>query len=97
MDEGCSKAVREVFVSLYEKGLIYRGNRIINWCLSAAPLRTPRSSTRTGRPFLAYPLSHQDSDGYVIIATTRPETLLGDTAVAVSRTTSLTPGSWAGR
>jgi len=86
MDEGCSKAVREVFVSLYEKGLIYRGNRIINWCpkcrtaLSDAEVEYEEQAGHFWH--IRYPI--KDSDGYVIIATTRPETLLGDTAVAVS-------------
>ena len=86
MDEGCSKAVREVFVSLYEKGLIYRGNRIINWCpkcrtaLSDAEVEYEEQAGHFWH--IRYPI--KGSDGYVIIATTRPETLLGDTAVAVS-------------
>ncbi len=86
MDEGCSKAVREVFVNLYEKGLIYRGNRIINWCpccttaLSDAEVEYAEQAGNFWH--IKYPV--KDSDEYVIIATTRPETLLGDTAVAVN-------------
>ena len=85
LDEGCSRAVREVFVSLYEKGLIYRGERIINWCphckttISDAEVEY---SEKDGYFWhLRYPLS--DNSGYIELATTRPETLLGDTAVAV--------------
>lgn len=86
MDEGCSKAVREVFVTLYEKGLIYQGNRITNWC--------PRCNTalsdieveheeRPGHLFHVNYLIEGSQDEYITIATTRPETILGDTAVAV--------------
>lgn len=86
MDEGCSKAVKEVFVSLYEKGLIYRGERMINWCpkcktsLSDAEVEYEDQAGHFWH--IRYPLS--DNSGYVEIATTRPETLLGDTAVAVN-------------
>ncbi|MBR2831522.1 MAG: valine--tRNA ligase [Oscillospiraceae bacterium] len=85
MDEGCSRAVREVFVSLYEKGLIYKGNRIINWCpkcttaLSDAEVEHEEQEGHFWH--IRYPV--KDSDEYVVIATTRPETMLGDTAVAV--------------
>jgi valyl-tRNA synthetase len=85
MDEGCSKAVREVFVSLYEKGLIYKGNRIINWCprcttaLSDAEVEHEEKAGHFWH--IKYPV--KDSDEYVIVATTRPETMLGDTGVAV--------------
>ncbi|WP_050698514.1 valine--tRNA ligase [Anaeromassilibacillus senegalensis] len=85
MDEGCNEAVREVFVRLYEKGLIYRGERIINWCphcktsISDAEVEF---AERDGNFWhLRYPL--KDGSGYVELATTRPETMLGDTAVAV--------------
>ncbi|HEX3016664.1 MAG TPA: valine--tRNA ligase [Caproicibacter sp.] len=85
LDEGCSKAVREVFVRLYEKGLIYRGERIINWCphcktsISDAEVEF---SERDGYFWhLRYPF--KDGSGYLELATTRPETMLGDTAVAV--------------
>ncbi len=84
MDEGCSKAVKEVFVNLYDKGLIYRGDRIINWCphcitaLSDAEVEYEEQEGNFWH--IRYPVV--DSDEYVIIATTRPETLLGDTAVA---------------
>ncbi len=86
MDEGCSKAVREVFVSLYEKGLIYRGNRIINWCPKCRPrFRTPRSNMRS-RPVISgiSAIRSRVRTAMLIVATTRPETLLGDTAVAVN-------------
>ena len=85
LDEGCSKAVREVFVRLYEKGLIYRGERIINWCphcktsISDAEVEF---SERDGFFWhLRYPF--KDGSGWLELATTRPETMLGDTAVAV--------------
>ena len=85
MDEGCSKAVKEVFVSLYDKGLIYQGNRIINWCphcITALSDAEVEYSEQQGNFWhIRYPV--KDSDEYVEIATTRPETLLGDTAVAV--------------
>ena len=86
MDEGCSKAVKEVFVNLYNKGLIYQGNRIINWCPSCAtPLSDAEVEYAEQDGFfwhIKYPI--KDSGGFVEIATTRPETLLGDTAVAVN-------------
>ena len=86
MDEGCSKAVREVFVNLYEKGLIYQGSRIINWCphcITALSDAEVEHAEQAGHFWhIKYPI--KDSDEYVIIATTRPETLLGDTAVAVN-------------
>ncbi len=85
MDEGCSKAVRHVFVKLYEKGLIYRGERIINWCpncctaISDAEVEFEEKEGSFWH--LRYPLS--DGSGDIQLATTRPETMLGDTAVAV--------------
>ncbi|MBQ2676469.1 MAG: valine--tRNA ligase [Clostridia bacterium] len=85
LDEGCSKAVKEVFVNLYEKGLIYRGERIINWCpycktsISDAEVEYEEKDGHFWH--LRYPLT--DGSGYIELATTRPETLLGDTAVAV--------------
>ena len=86
MDEGCSRAVKEVFVNLYNKGLIYRGNRIINWCphcITALSDAEVEYTEQAGHFFhIRYPI--KDQDGYVYIATTRPETLLGDTAVAVN-------------
>ncbi len=86
MDEGCSKAVREVFVNLYEKGLIYQGSRIINWCphcVTALSDAEVEHAEQAGHFWhIKYPV--KDSNDYVIIATTRPETLLGDTAVAVN-------------
>ncbi len=85
LDEGCSKAVREVFVTLYEKGLIYRGERIINWCphckTSISDAEVSYDEHDGNFWHLRYPLS--DGSGYVELATTRPETMLGDTAVAV--------------
>jgi len=85
MDEGCSRAVTEVFVRLYDKGLIYRGDRIINWCpacktaLSDAEVEYDEKQGYLWH--IAYPV--KDSDDRLIVATTRPETMLGDTAVAV--------------
>ncbi|MDS1029395.1 valine--tRNA ligase [Bacillota bacterium LX-D] len=85
MDEGCSKAVREVFVRLYEKGLIYKGSYIINWCPKCHTTISDIEVEHQEQPgnlwHLKYPL--KDEDGYVVVATTRPETMLGDTAVAV--------------
>jgi valyl-tRNA synthetase len=86
LDEGCSNAVKEVFVRLYNKGLIYRGERIINWCphcLTSISDAEVEYEDQAGHFWhLRYPLS--DGSGYVELATTRPETLLGDTAVAVN-------------
>ena len=86
MDEGCSKAVNEVFVHLYEKGLIYRGERIINWCphcLTSISDAEVEYEEKAGHFWhLRYPF--KDGSGYLELATTRPETLLGDTAVAVN-------------
>ncbi len=85
LDEGCNKAVREVFVRLYEKGLIYRGERIINWCphckTSISDAEVDYEEKEGSFWHLRYPLS--DGSGYIELATTRPETMLGDTAVAV--------------
>ncbi|MFU0800734.1 MAG: valine--tRNA ligase [Xylanivirga thermophila] len=86
MDEGCNKAVVEVFVKLYEKGLIYRGDRIINWCpecktaLSDAEVEYEEAEGKFW--YVNYPV--KDGEDMVTIATTRPETMLGDTAVAVN-------------
>ena len=86
LDEGCSQAVKEVFVNLYNKGLIYQGERIINWCphcmtsISDAEVEYEEQAGHFWH--LRYPLS--DGSGEVILATTRPETMLGDTAVAVN-------------
>ena len=86
MDEGCSKAVREVFVSLYEKDLIYKGSRIINWCPHCTTALSDAEVEYKDKPghlwHLRYPLT--DGSGYVVVATTRPETMLGDTGVAVN-------------
>ncbi len=86
MDEGCSDAVKEVFVNLYDKGLIYRGHRISNWCPHC---RTALSDAEVENPETQGSYWHikyfvKDSDEYVVVATTRPETLFGDTAVAVN-------------
>ncbi len=85
MDEGCSKAVREVFVRLYEKGLIYRGERIINWCphclTSISDAEVEYEEKEGSFWHIKYPFT--DGSGYLEFATTRPETMLGDTAVAV--------------
>ncbi|MDY5577456.1 MAG: valine--tRNA ligase [Lachnospiraceae bacterium] len=86
MDEGCSEAVKEVFVNLYNKGLIYKGERIINWCpkcLTSISDAEVEYEDQAGHFWhLRYPLS--DGSGYIQMATTRPETMLGDTAVAVN-------------
>ena len=86
MDEGCNKAVKNVFVRLYDKGLIYRGERIINWCphcLTSISDAEVEYEEQAGHFWhLRYPL--KDGSGYINLATTRPETLLGDTAVAVN-------------
>ena len=86
MDEGCNRAVKEVFVNLYNKGLIYRGKRIINWCpccLTSISDAEVEYEEQAGHFWhLRYPLS--DGSGYIEMATTRPETMLGDTAVAVN-------------
>ncbi len=86
MDEGCNRAVNEVFVKLYDKGLIYRGERIINWCphcLTTISDAEVEYEDQHGHFWhLRYPF--KDGSGYVELATTRPETLLGDTAVAVN-------------
>ena len=85
MDEGCSRAVREVFVSLYEKGLIYRGNYIINWCprchTALSDIEVEHEEQQGTLTYIRYPLV--DEEGHLVVATTRPETMLGDTAVAV--------------
>ena len=86
MDEGCSKAVKEVFVNLYNKGLIYRGERIVNWCphcLTSISDAEVEYEDQAGHFWhLRYPF--KDGSGYLELATTRPETMLGDTAVAVN-------------
>ncbi len=86
MDEGCSDAVKEVFVRLYEKGLIYQGERIINWCphcLTSISDAEVEYEEKDGSFWhIRYPLT--DGSGYVELATTRPETMLGDTAIAVN-------------
>ncbi len=86
MDEGCSRAVREVFVNLYDKGLIYRGHRIINWCPRCLTALSDAEVEYKDQPgffwHIKYPIKGED--GYVEIATTRPETMFGDTAVAVN-------------
>ncbi|HEY8417772.1 MAG TPA: valine--tRNA ligase [Limnochordales bacterium] len=85
MDEGLSRAVRQVFVDLYERGLIYQGNYIVNWCPTCATTLSDievEHEERDGKLYyIRYPLL--GGDGYITVATTRPETMLGDTAVAV--------------
>ncbi|MBW1781054.1 MAG: valine--tRNA ligase [Deltaproteobacteria bacterium] len=86
MDDGLSRAVREVFVRLYEEGLIYRGDYIINWCprchTALAELEVEHKDKESHLYYIHYPF--QNSNGHLTVATTRPETLLGDTAVAVN-------------
>ena len=86
MDEGCSKAVREVFVNLYEQGLIYKGSRIINWCPHCLTALSDAEVEYTDKPghlwHIRYPLA--DGSGDIVVATTRPETMMGDTGVAVN-------------
>ena len=85
MDEGCSVAVRESFVNMYNKGLIYKGNYIINWCpkcsTAISDIEVEHEDSDGHLWHIKYPL--QDSEQYVVVATTRPETMLGDTGVAV--------------
>jgi valyl-tRNA synthetase len=85
MDEGCSKAVREVFVRLYEKGLIYKGDYIVNWCphchTAISDIEVEHEDTVGKLWYIKYPLP--DNDEYLVVATTRPETMLGDSGVAV--------------
>ena len=87
MDEGCSRAVREVFVSLYEKGLIYKGSRIVNWCPHCVTALSDAEVEYKDKPgnlwYLKYPIVGQEGR-YVVVATTRPETMLGDSGVAVN-------------
>jgi len=87
MDEGCSKAVTQAFVNLYDKGLIYRGNRIINWCpdcLTSISDAEVEHEDKTGKYYyVRYPYV-DNPDEYFVIATTRPETIFGDTAIAVN-------------
>ncbi len=86
LDEGPSRAVRTAFVRLYNKGLIYRGERIINWCprcqTALSDLEVKHKEIKGHLYYLRYPLA--EGDGFIIVATTRPETYLGDTAVAVN-------------
>ena len=86
LDEGLSKAVYEVFIKLYEKGLVYKGERLTNWCLSCmtsvSDIEVDYESKDGNLWYIKYPV--MDSDEYLTIATTRPETMLGDTAVAVN-------------
>ena len=86
MDEGCSKAVRETFCELYEKGLIYKGSRIINWCPHCVTALSDAEVEYQDKPghlwYIRYPLT--DGSGDLVVATTRPETMMGDTGVAVN-------------
>lgn len=85
MDEGCSRAVQEVFIRLYEQGLIYRGDYIINWCpkcqTTISDIEVEHEDKLGHLYYIKYPL--KDRDEFITVATTRPETMLGDTAVAV--------------
>ena len=85
MDEGCSEAVLEVFVRLYEKGLIYKGNYIVNWCprckTTISDIEVEHKDSQGKIYRVAYPFA--DGSGHIVVVTTRPETILGDTAVAV--------------
>lgn len=87
MDEGCSRAVRETFVSLFEKGLIYKGTRITNWCVNChtalSDIEVEHEDTPSHLWYVRYPVVGEE-DTYLTIATTRPETIPGDTAVAVN-------------
>jgi valyl-tRNA synthetase len=86
LDEGLSRAVREVFVRLFEEGLVYRDNRLINWCprchTALSDLEVEYEEIDGALYYIKYPLT--DAEGYITVATTRPETMLGDTAVAVN-------------
>ena len=86
MDEGCSKAVREAFCEMYDKGLIYKGSRIINWCPHCLTALSDAEVEYVDKPghlwYIRYPLS--DGSGDIVVATTRPETMMGDTGVAVN-------------
>lgn len=86
MDEGCSRAVREVFVTLYNEGLIYRGNKLINWCprclTALSDLEVEHDEIQGGLYYIKYP--SPDGRAFLTVATTRPETMLGDTAIAVN-------------
>ena len=86
MDEGCSKAVNEVFVRLYNEGLIYKGKRIVNWCpcckTSISETEVEYNEEDSYLWYIKYPVC--DSDEYIVVATSRPETMLGDNAVAVN-------------
>ena len=86
MDEGCSKAVREVFVRLYEKGLIYRGQRMINWCPACRSALSDAEVEYKEQASHLWHIRYPGADGSegVVVATTRPETMLGDTGVAVN-------------
>ncbi len=85
LDRGLSRAVREVFVRLFEDGLIYRDHRLINWCprchTALSDLEVEHEELEGKLTYIRYPL--EDDNGYIVVATTRPETMLGDTAVAV--------------
>ena len=86
MDEGCSRAVRETFCELYDKGLIYKGSRIINWCPHCVTALSDAEVEYQDKPghlwYIRYPLA--DGSGDLVVATTRPETMMGDTGVAVN-------------
>jgi valyl-tRNA synthetase len=85
MDEGCSRAVRRVFVDLYRAGLIYQGNYMINWCprchTALSDIEVEHEEKGSTLTHIRYPLA--DGGGYIVVATTRPETMLGDSGIAV--------------
>ncbi len=87
MDEGLSKAVREAFVRLYEKGLIYQGDRIINWCprcqTALSDEEAEHREVEGGLYHIKYPIAGGSAEDFIVVATTRPETMLGDTGVAI--------------
>ncbi|MGD0281066.1 MAG: valine--tRNA ligase [Dissulfurispiraceae bacterium] len=88
LDEGLSRAVREVFVRLFEEGLVYRDNRLINWCprchTALSDLEVEYEEMDGALYYINYPFASPGQEGYITVATTRPETMLGDTAVAVN-------------
>lgn len=86
MDEGCSKAVTQIFISLYNKGLIYQGNRIINWCPECKTALSDAEVEYEEQDSFLWHIKYriEGSDEYLIVATTRPETMLGDTGIAVN-------------
>ena len=86
MDEGCSKAVTKIFISLYQKGLIYQGDRIINWCPECKTALSDAEVEYQEQDSFLWHIKYkiEDSEDYLVVATTRPETMLGDTGIAVN-------------